>query len=131
MKFSSTNQPKSRGTKKVHRDIVVANSMTKTKLEGLLNLHLWMDQKQLRTAMRATSTPMINRAIASIIMKAVDNGDEKRLGWILDRLIGKPKEEINITAYMTGLKKMTDVQVIDMGSEAIKFLRSKEDTGAS
>lgn len=125
MKFTKDNQPANKGRKKLPRDLAVANSLTKAKLEGLLNLHLWMTEKQLEKVVNDSKTPMISKAIASIITKAIENGDDRRLTFILDRLIGKPKEEIDITAYMVGLKKMTTIDVIDMGTEAMKFLKEK------
>ena len=125
MKFSKDNQPANKGRKKLPRDLAVANSLTKAKLEGLLNLHLWMTEKELEKVVKDAKTPMISKAIASIITKAIENGDDRRLTFILDRLIGKPKEEIDITAYMVGLKKMTTIDVIDMGAEAMKFLKEK------
>ena len=125
MKFTKDNQPANKGRKKLPRDLAVANSLTKAKLEGLLNLHLWMTEKELNKVVKDAKTPMISKAIASIISKAIENGDDRRLTFILDRLIGKPKEEIDITAYMVGLKKMTTIDVIDMGAEAMKFLKEK------
>lgn len=125
MKFTKDNQPANPGRKKLPRDLAVANSLTKAKLEGLLNLHLWMTEKQLEKVVNDSKTPMISKAIASIITKAIENGDDRRLTFILDRLIGKPKEEIDITAYMVGLKKMTTIDVIDMGTEAMKYLKEK------
>jgi len=128
-KFTKDYQPKNKGRKKLDPDIKAANALTKGTLEGLLNVHLWMNQKQLTKVVTDPKAPMINKTIASIICKAVEGGDDRRLTFILDRLIGKPKEEINITAYMQGLKKMTDIQVIDMGTEAIKFLSKAEEDG--
>jgi len=125
VKFTKDNQPANKGRKKLPRDLAVANSLTKAKLEGLLNLHLWMTEKELNKVVKDAKTPMISKAIASIIAKAIENGDDRRLTFILDRLIGKPKEEIDITAYMVGLKKMTTIDVIDMGAEAMKFLKEK------
>jgi hypothetical protein len=125
MKFTKDNQPANKGRKKLPRDLAVANSLTKAKLEGLLNLHLWMTEKQLEKVVNDSKTPMISKAIASIITKAIENGDDRRLTFILDRLIGKPKEEIDITAYMVGLKKMTTIDVIDMGTEAMRYLKEK------
>ena len=125
MRFSKDNQPANSGRKKLPRDLAVATSLTKAKLEGLLNLHLWMTEKELEKVVKDAKTPMISKAIASIISEAIENGDDRRLTFILDRLIGKPKEEIDITAYMVGLKKMTTVDVIDMGAEAMKFLKEK------
>lgn len=124
-KFTADNQPLNKGRKKLPADLKAANTLTKSKLEGLLNLHLWMTERQLAKVVDDPRSPMISRAIASIITKAIENGDDRRLTFILDRLIGKPKEEIDITAYMVGLKKMTTIDVVDMGAQAIKFLEEK------
>jgi len=124
-KFTADNQPLNKGRKKLPADLKAANTLTKSKLEGLLNLHLWMTERQLAKVVDDPRSPMISRAIASIITKAIENGDDRRLTFILDRLIGKPKEEIDITAYMVGLQKMTTIDVVDMGAQAIKFLEEE------
>ena len=71
-------------------------------------------------------TPLIEVLIASIVNKAVHQGDERRLTFILDRLIGKVKDTVDINNYMSRIEKLTEAQVIDLGKDAIKFLGEKK-----
>lgn len=42
--------------------------------------------------------PVLDRIVSSVIVHAVNNGDAARLNFLLDRTIGKAKEQIEITA---------------------------------
>ncbi len=126
-KFSSTYQPtaeqRSGGQPK---DLADARKLTKAKLCGLLNKHLWYTKDEARDIVQDPDTPMLEILIASIVNKAIVKGDEKRLNFILDRLIGKPEIEVKIDAYMHKLKQLTDKEMIQAGTNAIKFLQEKK-----
>lgn len=69
---------------------------------------------------------MIEILIASIVNKAIHQGDDKRLSFILERLIGKVSDELNVNSYMSKLQELSESQVIDLGRDAIKFLGDKK-----
>ncbi len=122
--WSDTNQPAKRGRKSVPADLRAARSLTKATLEGLINKHLWMTSKQIDKVLEESSrVSMMERMIASIIQKAVIQGDERRLEFILDRLIGKVKDEIDITAYLRKLDGMSDAEVIKLSGPALALLQ--------
>ena len=79
---------------------------------------------QLRNAMNSELTPALELMIASIVWKAIAEGDERRFDFILNRTIGKVKEEIDITAYTENLNKLSDAQIIELGEGAIEFLKT-------
>lgn len=124
-KFSSTYQPnpENRGNNRLPADMTQANKLTKARLEAIINKYLWMSKDQLQEAVQGPDTPMIDIAIASIITKAIEGGCDKRLTFILDRLIGKVKEEIDIKTYMHGLQGLTEKQMVDLGQKAVNFLK--------
>jgi hypothetical protein len=103
-------------------DLKEATRLTKTQLEGLLNKHIWLTKIQADKLVLDPDTPMIELLIASIINKAVILGDEKRLTFVLDRIIGKVRQEVDLPEYLQNLQKLTEKQVIDLGKDAIKFL---------
>ena len=42
-------------------------------------------------------TPALDLVVIKVLIEAIRKGDEKRLGFLLDRTIGKVKEEIEVT----------------------------------
>lgn len=109
------------------KDLRDARELTKKHLEGLLNKHLWLTKIEAKALVEHPETPLLEVLIASIVDKAVNHGDEKRLDFILNRLIGKVSEQIDINSYMGNLQKMSETQIIDLGKDAIKFLGDKKD----
>ena len=130
--FTSENQPhpSKRTGGRIPNDLKKANALTKERLDGLLNKHLWLTKDQAIDLINDPTTPMIELLIASIVDKALIHGDDRRMSFILDRLIGKVKETIDINSYMSNLQKLTESQVIDLGKDAIKFLDGDDDKKA-
>ncbi len=125
--WSSTHQPtKEQRSGGQPQDLADARKLTKAKLTGLLNKHLWYTKDEAKVVVQDPDTPMLEILIASIVNKAIVQGDEKRLNFILDRLIGKPEIEVKIDAYMHKLKQLTDKEMIQAGTDAIKFLQEKK-----
>ena len=117
--FSKENQPT------FPQDLKDARKLTKARLEGMLNKHLWYTKEEAKALISDPDTPMLDILIASIVNKAIVQGDDRRMNFILDRLIGKPEVEVKIDAYMNKLKKLTDQEMIEAGHDAIKFLENK------
>lgn len=128
-KFSKEYQPAPgrRNGGPLPKDLRQATQLTKAKLEGLLNKHIWLTRRQAEELIEDPDTPLIELLIANIVDKAMNHGDEKRFSFLLDRLIGKVKDEIDINNYMSNLQKLTESQVIDLGKDAIKFLGDKNE----
>jgi len=124
--FSSTNQPKKRGRKPLPKDLRDARNLTKARLQGMLNKSLWCTQDELTARMKDDETPMIEKMIGSIVYKALVEGDQTRLTFILDRMIGKVKEEIDIKTYSQKLEGLSDQEIVEVGKDAIKLLKVVE-----
>jgi hypothetical protein len=66
----------------------------------------------------------LDRMVIEVVAKAVEYGDQTRLNFLLDRLIGKvdnPTQEFNFS-FATFSRE----QVIELGKEAIKYLEAKK-----
>ena len=72
------------------------------------------------------NTPLIELIIAKIVDKALNQGDDKRLEFILNRLLGKVKDEVDINNFRSHIEQMPESQIIDLGKDAIKFLGKKD-----
>ena len=77
-------------------DLKEARALNKVELERLLNKYIHMDLPGMKTIYQDTKTPAIEAIIAKIIFEAVSRGDEKRLDFILNRLIGPVKVILQI-----------------------------------
>lgn len=70
-------------------DIKSARKLNRAEFEAIANKYLFMGIRDLRDAMANQDLPMLEMAICSLLVKAASLGDQKRLGFILDRLLGK------------------------------------------
>lgn len=116
-------QPKNRGRPNVPADLREATKLTKANLEGMLNKYLWMPRSRIESVLQKdTNLPMIEYMIANIVTRAAVHGDTKRLDFILNRIIGKVKEEIDINTYSKQLETLTEDDFIELGKDAIRYL---------
>jgi len=122
------HQPANRGRPpSLPIDLKMANDLTKTKLRGILNKYLWMAHDEINLIIETKSAPMIELVVAQIIVKAAVQGDSFRLNFILERMVGKVKEEIDLNTYHSKLQNMSDSEVIDLGAQALTYLKGGND----
>jgi hypothetical protein len=70
------------------------NLLTKDKLRFVLDKYMKMSKEEIIEMAKGPGTPMIELAIASILMKCVETGDYSRLEGLLQRHMGKVADEI-------------------------------------
>ncbi len=95
--FKKGNKANPYGRPKTPPDLKAARQLTRVKLEILINKYLALGKIEILKIMANPETPSIDVMICSIISKAVSHGDEKRLDFILDRLIGKVPKPVELT----------------------------------
>ena len=122
--FSSTDHPRNGGRPRLPEDLRAANKLTKERLNGLLNKYLWMSLEDIQAKMECQETPAMEVMIGSIIKRAIIEGDHRRLDFILDRIVGKVREEIDISGFIGKLEDMTEAEVIELSEQAIRYLRT-------
>ena len=84
------------GQPKIPDDIKEARSLNQYELERIINRYLHMTKGELVAAIKNDATPMMEVTVASIVLKAASGGDHLRLDFILNRLIGKVKDKVQI-----------------------------------
>ncbi len=57
-----------------------------------------MPKNDLQVILKSPNIPMMELMVASIVAKAATGGDHLRLDFILNRIIGKVKDKIEVTA---------------------------------
>lgn len=106
------------GRPKLPEDIKAAKKLNKIELERLLNLYLTLSSEEISERMTDRTTPALEKMVGSIIQKAVDQGDQQRLTFLLDRLVGKVKDELDITVIPRPvIIERSDGTEIEMTSE--------------
>jgi hypothetical protein len=78
-------------------EIKEARKLNQFEVEMSLSNHLRMNRAEISRVIKDPDSRMLDILVASIIAKAVQTGDAARLDFILNRTIGKVKEQIEIT----------------------------------
>lgn len=110
---------------KLPDDLREVSKLTKTEAKAKLIQCLQMTVPDLSDKAKDPTTKAIDVWVARIVLMGIQNGDEKRLAWMFDRLFGKmedtPKE------ITMNLHQMPSSKVIEIGEAAIKYLKETED----
>jgi len=105
------------GKVKVPDDIKRARTLNQLELERVVNRYLYLTSHELRERIQDPATPMMEMMVASIIAQAAQKGDQQRLEFILCRLIGKVKDQLEVTTPTPFILKKRDGEEIVMGVE--------------
>lgn len=74
-----------------------ANKITKLKFQEILHKYCNHSLEELKLVYTRKTTTALDLVVIKILIEAIRRGDEKRLGFLLDRIIGKVKEEVEVT----------------------------------
>jgi hypothetical protein len=74
------------GAIKLPEDIKQARKLTRVELERILNRFVYMTKQEIIDIARDPKTTGLELMIASLVSKATNEGDYKRISFILDRL---------------------------------------------
>lgn len=77
-------------------DIKNLRKENKAELERVLSEYLKKTGKEIRKIDKDQNTPALQAMIASIINRAIFGGDEQRLDFLLNRLIGKVTDKLEV-----------------------------------
>lgn len=87
------------GRPKIPDDIKEARKLNRITFERISNKYIWMTEAEIKAARKDPGTPMVDQAIISLLLKGIATGCHLRLNFILDRLIGKVKDEVEFTVH--------------------------------
>ena len=83
-----------KGAPKLPPELKAARELNQRELERIINTLLHLSRNQLVQRLKDPKLTMIERIAARILQASESVADEKRLGFILDRMLGKPKERV-------------------------------------
>ena len=75
-----------KGRAKIPPDILEARQMSRHELERILNRYIFMTKAEIIKAAQDPNTPALELMIASLISKGTNEGDYRRISFLLDRL---------------------------------------------
>lgn len=93
MPFKKGQSGNPKGRAKTPPDVKGAKALTEVEFYRIVNKYLYNPRATLKAASDDPNTPIIELLIGNIIAKAVSGGDERRLNFIMERLLGKVKEQ--------------------------------------
>ena len=105
------------GKVKIPDDIKEARKLTQLDLERVINSLLYLTKEALQAKIKDPQTPMIEMIAASIMAQAAVKGDHMRLDFILQRMIGKVKDQLEVSTPTPFILKKRDGEEIVMGVE--------------
>lgn len=104
------------GQPKLPRDIVEARKLNRVEFERVLNRYIHLSPIEIKEVAENPVTPALEVLVAKIIFMGIKNGDEKRLGFILDRLGIVVKQKISLDGGedSDGNAKPLQIQRVDL-----------------
>lgn len=76
------------------KEVRKAKNTNRITLEKTLNEFLTLDREELQKRLQNPKATMLELAVGTIVAKAAKDGDQIRLNFILDRLLGKVAEKV-------------------------------------
>ena len=86
-----------------------------------------MTRAELRKIVEDPESNMLDIMIASIMAKAAAEGDPNRLGMLLDRAIGRVKEQVQIDMPMPTIIRRPNGETVHIGIEQKSLSETSED----
>ena len=113
------------------KNVTRARKLNKVLVTELLNKFINMSMKDLivfirnnvpnskDTAAFKGEDPVIETMLASILVKAIQEGDQNRLNFIFDRLIGKVNDKVEYTLPVpTLVRRFESQETLELGANA-------------
>lgn len=76
------------------KELRAASKLTRTTLEATLSRFLSMRMEDLEKALSDPKTPILELLIGKILQRGIEEGDSRRLNFLLDRLIGRVIDKV-------------------------------------
>lgn len=110
------------GRPKTPADVKAAKNLTKTELDRLINKYLNLDKVQMAAEMSKPTATMLELVIGGIVMKAAKDHDHIRFDFVLNRLLGKVREQIEHTVMRPTIIHRLSGEQVELGMQPIEEL---------
>ena len=96
------------GRPRVPEEVVAARKWDKKQVEQTLEKFLDWPLKDLAEHLNDKAIPVIEALIGKILIEGIKKGDHTRMDFLLNRLIGKVKDDVNITGNLSFHGQLVD-----------------------
>lgn len=84
------------GTSKVDRELMVIRKLSKEKFKDLANILISGTREDLERMLAKPDTTALTEMVIKVVLGIAERGDMTSLDRLLDRLIGKVKDEVDV-----------------------------------
>lgn len=102
------------------RSIGVIRQYNRELVQEIMNNALAMSREELEIKVKDKTLPVLDGMVFKICHLGISTGDQVRMNFLLDRLIGKVREET--PNPFADLKSMPTAQLIELAKEAIEII---------
>lgn len=78
---------------------------------------LYLEQSELVAIIGTPGTPVLEAVAASILSEAIVKGDQQRLEFVLQRMIGKVQDRLEVTLPKPFIVTRLDGSTVEMGAK--------------
>lgn len=116
------------GRPKMPPELRKAKRMSQIEFEELLFKYLQMPIKEMKPLLKDPNIKMLDMVVLSIIKGAIEKSDHMRLGFLLDRLIGKVTNRIELSGELDLRTKSKEeiIAEIDLIDERLRIIDEGE-----
>lgn len=101
-------------------EVKEARRFNKTTLEEIVNKYLWMSLDGLRKSLADEQLPAVEGWMVSIITKGRTTGEWSGFEWIAQRLVGKVKEQVEVSMVKPYIVHRADGTALELGAKVEK-----------
>ena len=105
------------GRPKLPPDLKAAQQLTNARLRELLNGFLYMTPAQLTERLESPEVTMLEGFVGSILQKGVLLGDQARLNFLFDRLVGKVTDKVEVSQPKPFIVQKLDGSEVHCGAK--------------
>jgi hypothetical protein len=101
-------------------ELKAAKRLTKTEFERIANQYLFATDAELEKAEQNSETPAIERLVISILRRGNKDGDHARAEWLLQRLLGKVTDKVEVSQPKPFVIERSDGSQLVLGAKVEK-----------
>ena len=111
--FSSTNQPKNKGRKPSSvKKYIKSNNLNYNDVSAMAKYIIPLTQSQISDLVKDEKAPFMMRLFARSIMEDMKKGYMDNILKLLDRAVGKPKEQVELSGGLDNTTEIKDYSVL-------------------
>lgn len=104
-----------KGRPQVPPELKAARKLTRPQVELVFTKYLHATPAEVDAVLASPDTPFIDRIVLAIAQRALDDGDQAALNFMLDRTIGKVKDHLEVTTSTPFIIRRPSGETVELG----------------